>query len=42
MVDASTTRDDGIKELLEGWKKALDRQIEEEEDEEDEEEESSA
>jgi hypothetical protein len=32
VVDASTTRDGGMHELMEGWKKALDKQVEEDQD----------
>jgi hypothetical protein len=32
VVDVSTTQEGGMRELMEGWKKALDKQIEEDED----------
>jgi hypothetical protein len=35
VVDASTTRDGGMRELMEGWKRALDKQVEEDEDDHD-------
>jgi D123 len=32
VVDASTTREGGMRELMEGWKRALDKQVEEDQD----------
>lgn len=35
VVDASTTQDGGMHELMEGWKRALDKQVEEDQDDHD-------
>jgi hypothetical protein len=35
VVDASTMQDGGMHELMEGWKKALDKQLEEDQDDHD-------